>query len=95
MKIAHGKLAPAVADAASQKQKFSAVQPLDYFLAEAVLEQLKPTGQKNVMGWFTGEAGTWEKIVAAYRRQGGCGAFFLCIAFRRAPFELFPDHVCR
>ena len=70
LKIAHGKLAPAVADAASQKQKFSAVQPLDYFLAEAVLEQLKPTGQKNVMGWFTGEAGTWEKIVAAYRKQG-------------------------
>lgn len=70
VKTAHGKLDPAVADAASHGQKFSAMEPLGYFLAVAVLEQLRPSGQKNVLGWFTGEAGTWEKIVAAYRKQG-------------------------
>lgn len=70
MKAAHGKLTPAVAAAARQSHNFSTAESLDYFFAVSVFDQLKPTAQKNVLGWFTGEAGTWEKIVAAYRKQG-------------------------
>lgn len=71
LKAALGQLDPAIA---AQGQSSSASgdgkEPLNYFLAVAVFDQLKPGAQKSVLGWFQGEAGTWEKIVAAYRKQG-------------------------
>jgi hypothetical protein len=39
---------------------------LDYFDAKDILEKLKETAERGLLGSLTGVAGTWERIVKAY-----------------------------
>jgi hypothetical protein len=43
---------------------------LDYFLARSVYERLQVQGEKGILGGFVGQAGSWQKLVAAYERKG-------------------------